>query len=209
MRGSPTMLIDISPPLSPQIVVWPGDRPFACSWSSRLRNGDSCNVGAVSMSLHTGAHADAPYHFLEEGDTVDAVALDRFVGPCTVVDLSGCARIDAADAARAARPGARLLFKTRSDSGGGPFPERFAHFTPEAAEALARAGVLLVGLDTPSVDAFDSKTLDAHKALARGGVAVLEGLDLSRAEAGEYELIALPLRLEGMDASPVRAVLRR
>lgn len=202
-------IIDISPLLSPRIAVWPGDRPFTADWTMRLRDGDSCNVGTVTMSLHTGAHADAPYHFLGGGATIDAVILESFVGPCTVVDLTGCQRIEAAEAERAAVHGGRILFKTRRDADPSSFPERFAHLAPEAAKALALVGVCLVGLDTPSVDAPDSKTLDAHKALARGGVVILEGLDLSRVEPGGYELIALPLRLEGMDASPVRAVLRR
>ena len=202
-------ILDISPPLSRRIAVWPGDRAFEPQWSMRIEDGASCNVGAVAMSLHTGAHADAPYHFLDDGAPIDAVALERFVGPCTVIGLLGRESIEAVDVAAFAARGRRLLVKTRQETDRSTFPERFAHFTPEAAEAVARAGVWLVGVDTPSVDEVDSKTLEAHKALARGGVAILEGLDLTRVEPGDYELIALPLRLEGMDASPVRAVLRR
>ncbi len=203
-------IIDISPPLSPRIAVWPGDRPFESIWTMRLRDGDSCNAGALSMSAHTGAHADAPYHFLEDGARIDAVPMESYIGECVVLDVRGEERLTMALLERLAwRDAPRALFRSRDRVDPERFPERFFHLTAEAAIQMAAAGVRLVGMDTPSVDAFTSKTLDAHKALLRGGVAILEGLDLSRVEPGRYELIAPPLRLEGMDASPVRAVLRR
>jgi arylformamidase len=202
-------LIDISPALSARIAVWPGDRPFDAAWTMTIAGGDSCNVGAVSMSVHTGAHVDAPLHVMEGGAPVDALPLEAFVGPCTVVDVGRAeviteASIASLDASRMTR----VLFKTRGRAAGAGFPDCFAHLTPAAASALVRAGARLVGLDTPSADAFTSKEMEAHRILLSAGVAILEGLDLGGVAPGAYELIALPLRLSGLDASPVRAVLR-
>ena len=203
-------LYDISRPVSPAIAVWPGDQAFHMRWTMRLASGDSCNVAAVTMSVHTGTHADAPYHFDEHGAAIADVPLEPYLGPATVVEAGAGGSIDgdtlrALDLARIRR----VLFKTRASG----LPESqwdtgFAFLTERAAQHLADSGLLLVGTDAPSVDAHDSKTLAAHRALARGGVAILESLHLAAVPPGEYELIALPLRLAGLDASPVRAVLR-
>ena len=149
----------------------------------------------------------------EGGATIGELPLAPFLGPCRVVEVPGRQRlVEAAhvDGIDLADP-PRLLLKTGSApsfASGETFPEEFTAISPELAERLAEAGTLLVGLDTPSVDPFDSRTLDAHHALARGGVAILEGLTLDKVPPGVYELIALPLRVRGLDASPVRAVLR-
>jgi arylformamidase len=135
--------------------------------------------------------------------------LDRYLGPCRVVKVPPQPLIEVRhlDGIDLSHP-PRLLFKSESVRDRRSFPERFTALSPEVAALLGEKGVLLVGMDTPSVDPFDSKTLDAHHALFRGGVAILEGLVLDGVPEGIYELIALPLRLAGLDASPVRAVLR-
>ncbi len=201
-------LIDISQRLEPGIAVWPGDTQFHSFWVMQLGQGDSCNVGSVTMSLHTGTHADAPLHFVPNGLAPADSALDAFIGPALVVDATG------ADAIRpehvdsiTERDAKRVLFRTDTAD-----PKRwndgFAYFTPEAARMLIDRRVVLVGIDTPSVDKSDSKTLTSHKLFASANIAILENLMLSHVAAGRYELIALPLKLAGMDASPVRAILR-
>ncbi|MEO6461581.1 MAG: cyclase family protein, partial [Candidatus Eisenbacteria bacterium] len=182
------------------------------AWSPEA--GDAVTVCKVTMSPHTGAHADAPLHVGAGDGDAASLPLDAYWGPCVVVDMVGVTEIDGAAVGRAlAATGAgwecgRVLFRTQA----APldhFPERFAHFTPEGAAALAALpGLRLVGIDTFSVDAADSKDLSAHRHLFSAGIVILEGLDLSAVEAGRYELVALPLALEGADASPVRAALR-
>jgi len=201
-------IIDISQPLNEAIATWPGDTEFRPFWVSRLDRGDSCNVGSLTFSLHTGTHLDAPLHFIARGTAAAEIDLAACIGPALVIDLSGVqsilpehlATVETGDVER-------LLLKT-----GTARPERFdpdfAALTPTAAEYLAGAGIRLVGIDTPSVDRSDSKDLSAHKALAKAGVVILENLRLDAVAEGTYELIALPLKLEGMDASPVRAILR-
>jgi arylformamidase len=200
-------IIDISQPLTRGMAVWPGDQPYESRWSARISAGSSVNVGAVTMSLHTGTHADAALH-VADGDTpIDQMPLEAYVGPAVVVEAYA---VDALtpkllvgiDLQRYPR----VLFRTRQ-SQSGIWEEPFAFISAELARNLVAAGVRLVGLDTPSVDAVDSKTLDAHHILFGGRVANLENLLLEHVAPGYYELIALPLRIEGMDGSPVRAVL--
>jgi arylformamidase len=202
-------LIDISPPLTESVAVWPGDTAFRVRWVGRMDQGGSCNVAALTTTPHVGAHADGPLHFQPDGEGIGKVALDPYLGRCRVVDVTGSTVIDADAVAGIEVGGAsRLLFKT------GTFPDLerwntdFAYFDPAFIRRLGRMGVRLVGIDTPSVDPFDSKDLPAHHALLELGMRNLEGLDLAEVPAGEYELIALPLRLVDVDSSPVRAVLR-
>lgn len=201
-------LIDISQTLDTGIATWAGDTAFSPFWVMRLESGDSCNVGSVTMSLHTGTHADAPRHFLADGAAPSELDLAAFVGPAVVLDLTGVRKI-LPEHLTEVEPGKveRILFKTQT-ARADRFDGDFAHLSPDAAQFLANAGVCLVGIDTPSVDQSDSKTLDAHKTLASAGIVILENLVLSTVPADRYELIALPLKLSGMDASPVRAVLR-
>lgn len=209
-------LYDISPPVHPGIPVWPGDTPYRTELAWAIARGASVNVSALTTTSHVGAHADAPFHVEDGGATVERLPIEPFLGPCRVVEvppeplilpehLTGSGGgIDLADPPR-------LLLKTGSvpsRDGGARFPESFSALSPELARALGEAGALLVGIDTPSVDPFDSKDLPAHHALVAGGVANLEGLVLAEVPAGLYEVVALPLRLVGLDASPVRAVLR-
>lgn len=204
-------LIDISQTLKAGIATWPGDTAFAPFRVMRLESGDSCNVGSVTMSLHTGTHADAPRHFLADGATPAEMDLSPFIGKARVLDLTGVRTILPEHlgelAAGKTERIERVLFRTgtaRADH----FSGTFAHLSENAARLLAEQGVLLVGIDTPSVDPGDSKDLRTHRVLAGAGISILENLVLAHVPPGPYELIALPLKLDGMDASPVRAVLR-
>jgi arylformamidase len=177
---------DITQPLAPGVPVWPGDHAFATGWTSRLRDGAACNVGYLAMSCHTGTHIDAPYHFAETGATIEKVPLQACVGPCVVLPLERLAEAAGEE---------RVLLRS-----GGRAP------TAEALAALP--GLHLLGTDAASVDDEATETLAVHHALWHRGVVILEGLVLDAVPDGRYELIALPLRLAGMDAAPVRALLR-
>jgi arylformamidase len=212
------VIVDISPRVRPGSVVWPGDTPFALEIAWSPAHGDAVTVSRLTMSPHTGAHADAPLHVGAGPGDVASLPLDAFWGPCVVLDWraevarSPRGAIEANDLeARAGEfPGVeRALFRTL-DRPLESFPVSFPHFTAEAARWLgARAGMRLVGIDTFSVDSPDSTELAAHRALFGAGLVVLEELDLTDAVPGAWELCALPLRIEGGDASPVRAALRR
>jgi arylformamidase len=203
------MLYDISPTIRPQIPVWPGDTPYAARLAWSIADGASVNVSAITTTPHLGAHADAPFHTEPRGDSIAEMPLERYLGPCRVVKVPAVALIEPrhVEGVDLASP-SRLLFHSDSVRDRKTFPERFTALSPELAALLGERGVLLVGMDTPSVDPFDSKELPAHHALARAGVAILEGLLLDGVPEGVYELIALPLKLAGLDASPIRAVLR-
>lgn len=203
------MLYDLSPLIRSEIPVWPGDTPFQSRLTWSIADGASVNLSAITTTPHLGSHADAPFHTEPRGEGIADMPLDRYLGPCRVVKVPPLPLIEPRhlDGIDLANP-ARLLFKSESVRDRKTFPERFTAISPELAVLLAERGVLLVGMDTPSVDPFDSKTLDAHHALFRGGIAILEGLVLDGVPEGIYELIALPLKMSGLDASPVRAVLR-
>ena len=203
------MLYDISPTVRPEIPVWPGDTPFQARLAWSIAAGASVNVAAVETTLHLGSHADAPFHTEPRGEGMAEVPLERYLGPCRVVKVPAAPLIEPrhVEGIDLASP-SRLLFRSDSVRDRRAFPERFTALSPELAALLGERGVLLVGMDTPSVDPFDSKALPAHHALARGGVAILEGLVLDGVPEGVYELIALPIKLAELDASPVRAVLR-
>ncbi len=200
--------IDVSRPLVAGTACWPGDVPFAFRLGWTIASGASVNVGAIETSVHTVTHCDAPYHFDNAGAGVDELSLETFIGPARVVDVRGCrcwrdrlSSIDLSDCPR-------VLFRT----GGWPdttrFPETIPVMEPDLPDWLADRGVRLIGVDLPSVDALDSKTLDNHHALGRRGITIVEGLWLDEVPDGRYELIALPLKIIGADGSPLRAVLR-
>jgi arylformamidase len=205
----PVTLHDISPPLAPDLAVWPGDAPLSRELVADLRSGDVATVSTLRATVHLGAHLDAPSHYAPNGATIDACPLERFVGPCQVVRVATQpgARIQA-DALPATFTAPRVLIATGTYPDPTQFNEDFAGLHPSAVEHLAAAGVGLIGVDTPSVDRVADEDLPAHQACARTGVLILEGLRLERVPEATYELIALPLRLVGFDASPVRAVLR-
>jgi arylformamidase len=206
-RQSP--LYDISWPVRTGSPVWPGDAPCTLAWTMRRAEGASVNVSELRMSVHTGTHADGPLHVADGALPIGSVPLEPYLGPARVYDVRQHPRIDDAVVDLVVRtPSPRVLFRTGCWTSGGRFPEVFPAITPSAARRLLDAGVRLVGTDAPSVDPFDSKQLETHHILGAAGCAILENLLLRDVPEGEYELIALPLRLEEADASPVRAVLR-
>jgi arylformamidase len=202
-------LIDLTRPLSPAIPPWPGDASVRFSFNARIRDGASCNVGHLSLSVHNGTHADAPYHFTDEGVTIDQVPLDTYVGPVWVIDARGCTTLKKelfAGSDWSLAP--RVLVRTGAWTDPQVFPVTWPILDADVPELLGRAGVKLLGLDAPSVDELTSQDLPNHHALHRAGISILENLCLDEAPTGLHELIALPLRLVGADGSPVRAVLR-
>jgi arylformamidase len=212
MTGKPPVaasrFIDISPRISPRIDVWPGDVPYKSHKSARLADGGGIDLGSLHTTYHVGAHTDAPQHYRLGGRDAAQLPLDPYHGECQVVEVKARRGMRFGRKDLKQEPTApRILFKT----GTFPDPEAwnndFAAPEPALIEELGRAGVLLVGFDTPSTDLFDSKGLPAHQALFAHGMMNLEGLVLSHVKPGLYTLIALPLPLEDADASPVRAVL--
>jgi arylformamidase len=203
-------LWDISPPLRLGIPVWPGDTEFAAERSWQLDDACPVNVSRITLSTHTGAHADAPLHYDASGAPVGGLDLERYLGRCRVVHAIGVRPlIRAADILDHLPVGTtRLLIRTYREAPQLRWDSEFAAIDSALIDALASRGVVLIGVDTPSLDPQDSKTMDAHHAVRRHGLSILEGLVLDAVEPGEYELIALPLALADLDAAPVRAVLR-
>lgn len=201
-------LIDISPEVSAGLEGWRGDTRFEASSRWSLAAGDSCNVARITLSAHLGAHADAPLHVAPGAADAASLALDPYLGPARVIQCAGIAAVGPEEALWAAGAPRALYRVLPEGTPRGRFPGTFAPLTPDGARALARLGVRLYGTDAPSVDPADSRALEAHHALREAGIAILEGLELAEVPAGDYELIALPLRWRGVDAAPVRAVLR-
>ncbi|GMV42272.1 MAG: kynurenine formamidase [Myxococcales bacterium] len=205
-------IIDISPVVSPRIAVWPGDVAFRRTVALSIAAGDNLELSSVETTLHVGAHADAPSHYLLGAPGIGERSLDLYVGPCQViaVDVPRGERIRPNHLPRGLRiTSPRVLFKTGSFPDPERFNEDFVALSPELVHLVAAEGGRLVGIDTPSIDPCHDKELRSHAAVAAHDMAVLEGLVLDHVEPGAYTLIALPLRLAGADASPVRAVLLR
>ena len=202
-------ILDISPPVHAGSPVFPGDAPFQLQWAARIGPGCPVNVSAITMSPHVGAHADAPLHYDAQGATIGDVPLDAFLGPCRVIHAIARGPLmkpeHIAHALEKLPP--RVLVRT-CERAPTAWSEDFAAFAPETIALLAARGVKLVGIDSQSVDPATSKTLDSHQLLLKHDLRVLENLVLDDVPAGDYELIALPLKLVTADASPVRAVLR-
>ena len=200
------VILDISPLLSPRLAVWPGDTPFTLA----ALEASGTRLGSLHTTLHLGAHADASCHVLGAGKGIHAMALEPYLGTCEVIEvrLPAAARILPEHLPGPIRA-PRVLFKTSSHPDPTRFVEDFVALSPELIRHLVAQDAVLVGIDTPSVDLFSSAALECHHALFEAGLCNLEGLDLSAAEPGLYTLVALPLRLEGGDGSPVRAVLMK
>lgn len=202
-------LYDISRPLKQGMPTWPGDTPFQYEVSWPKSDSGSVNVGKLTMSIHTGTHVDAPFHFDDEGRKITDLDLNLYVGQAKLVDVAGRTSIGADDLANIDLTGIiRLLLRTSSWSDPDQFPESICYLRPDLAPFLAEKGIRLIGVDVPSVDPLDSKELPAHHGLHQNDIHILEGLWLEDVEPGIYELIALPLQIEEADGSPVRAVLR-
>jgi len=203
-------LWDISPAIAPDSPLFPGDTAYSQQWTATIAPGCPVNLSAITMSPHIGAHADAPLHYGAGAATIGQVDLAPYLGPCRVIHAIGCGPLvrpeHLAHALTADLP-PRVLVRTCTTAPTAWSPE-FSAFAPETIAALAALGVMLVGIDSQSVDPADSKTLDSHHNLLRLNLRVLENLVLDDVPAGDYELIALPLKLTHADASPVRAVLR-
>lgn len=204
-------LYDISPALTPEIAVFPGDTPLTREVLMEMKRGDNITLSTLHSTVHVGAHADGPNHYGRDGRAIDEQPLDRYLGPCQVVRVVDCprgGRFGARHLGGAEITQQRVLFATGSYPDSNHFNQDFCAVDPEFVDFLAARGVITVGVDTPSVDTADSKNLPAHRRIFEHDIAILEGLRLDDVPPGEYELIALPLNLVGFDASPVRAVLR-
>ena len=202
-------IYDLTHSLRPGIAVWPGDTPYRRTISQSIRAGDSTNGSVISLSLHTGTHLDSPGHYLDGGPTVEKLDLALLVGPARLVTAEprgGLIQPESLEAALADRP-LRLLVRANRPTDLSQFPEKFAAFSAEAAEAIVQAGVRVLGIDAPSVDAFDAGDLPVHRTLGKVGGVILENLRLSEPPDGDYQLIALPLKIEGGDGSPVRVAV--
>jgi len=201
--------IDISRPIHTGMPRWPGDTPAEFKLVATIPQGGAVNVGRLTMSIHTGTHADAPFHYNDHGAKIDAVPVETFVGPARVVDIRGQATITTTRLATEnflATP--RVLFKSDSWPDPAVFPPDWPLLAPDVPAWLAARGVRLIGLDVPSVDQLGSKDLPIHHACDAAGLIILENLDLRAVAPGTYELIALPLKIKDGDGSPLRAVLR-
>ena len=204
------MLYDISVAVRVGTPEWPGDAPFECGWTTRIAGGASVNLSTIAGSPHVGTHADAPLHVDDGWPATDALPLAAFIGRALLIDVSDVAEGPlplAADDPRLDRV-ERLLMRTSRTIADGAFPAAWPVLAVQTATALAARGLRLLGVDAPSVDERENRTLDVHRALFAGGAFVLENLDLRHVPEGRYELIAPPQRLVGLDAAPVRAVLR-
>ena len=202
---------DISPPVHAGSPVFPGDACYSSVWAARIGPGCPVNVGTLTLSPHTGAHADAPLHYDDTGAAIGAVGLEPYLGPCRVIHaIDRGPLITWAHLAHAIDDSLppRVLVRTYAAMPVDRWDGALAAYAPQTLERLADHGVTLIGIDTASIDPADSKTLDSHQVIRRRGLRVLENLMLDDVPEGDYELIALPLKLTTADASPVRAVLR-
>lgn len=199
---------DLSPRIHAGLAVWPGDVAYQREVALSMAEGANLDLSSIRTTLHLGAHADAPSHFGLHAPAMDDVELAPYYGPCEVmaVEIPRGERILPRHLPRSVSA-PRVLFRTGTFPDPDRFNEDFASLSPELIRHLHARGVVLVGLDTPSVDPFASKALESHQALLETGMRNLEGLCLAGLPEGRYTLIALPLRLVGADASPVRAVL--
>ena len=203
-------LIDISPVVDETIAVWPGDTPYVRTINTDMTAGENLTLSDIRTTVHVGAHADSPSHYIEAGQDIASRKLDYYIGACVVLhvdDVRG-RRIMPSDLHGKDITAARVLLRTGTFPDPRAWNDDFASLSPELVDFLHERGVITIGIDTPSVDPMESKALEAHHALAQHDMANLEGLVLDHVAEGTYELIALPLRLAGADGSPVRAVLR-
>jgi arylformamidase len=216
-------IFDISRALSDDLAPWPGDTPFHFGLKWKMAEGATVNVGAINMGVHNGTHADAMFHFDESGNPIDRMPLDAYVGDAVVVDLTGLfaragneldrtrqigiADLESFSASLEQAP--RLLLKTGVWKDSKVFPEWIPVLARDVPEWLRERNVKSLGLDLPSVDPIEAKKLTNHYALAAARIAIIESLDLSEVEAGIYRFAALPLKIAGGDAGPVRAILWR
>jgi len=210
---------DISRTLSDGLAEWPGDEPFHFRLTKTMAEGQSINLGAIGMSVHNGTHADAQFHFDTNGESIEKAPLEIYLGRAAVVDLTEAFSRskqkhlitveDLQPYAEEIAESSRLLVKTGRWSDSTVFPNQIPVIAADVPSWLQKSGVRLIGLDLPSVDEIDSKSLQNHNALAAVGIAIVESLDLTRVGSGIYNFAALPLKIAGADGAPMRAVLWR
>lgn len=204
-----TNWIDITQTLTNDMAHWPGDRPFTYEVAATKEQTGSANVGKITTSVHMGTHVDSPFHFDNDGITIEQIPIETYIGKAKVIDVSSYHTITPDVLRDYDLDGVeRLLLHTSLPNNPKHFPEEIPLLHPSIAAYLASKGVLLLGIDMPSVDPITSKSLDTHHALHKHGIHILENLMLDEVPPGSYELVALPLRIAGADGSPVRAVIR-
>ena len=214
MAHAPRRIWDISPPVFEGAPVFPGDAPYQQEWTATLTDSCPVNLSRITLSPHVGAHADAPLHYDPQGQTIGLMDLEPFLGPCRVVHCMGVRPLVQWEHIRHAIENTttplppRVLVRTYTHMPVDRWDPHLAAYAPATVQRLADLGVRLIGIDTASIDPADSKTLDSHQVIRRSGIRVLENLVLDDVPEGDYELIALPLKLVQADASPVRAILR-
>jgi len=205
--------IDITVPLRTNMVHWPGDPDVRIERIQDMERGDPCNVSLLSMGSHTGTHMDAPVHFVRGGSALDVMPLNATIGAARVIEIGDPEAVHAVELrSHRIRRGERILFKTRNSSrcwGDAEFIEDFVYIGRDAAEYLAQRRVRTVGVDYLSVGGFHHDSHETHVALLRAGIWIIEGLNLSRVRPGPYELICLPLKIQGGDGGPARAIIRK
>jgi arylformamidase len=204
--------IDVSVPVHSGMVHWPGDPEVVIERVQSIAKGDEANLTRIDMSAHTGTHMDAPLHFFEDDPAIEELPLEIAVGPARVIAIEGEEPIDRGQLEGLdIGSGERILFRTRNSDRAWAerdFDPGFVYVSLEAAELLGEVGVALVGVDYLSVGAYEGDGAETHRALLGAGAWVVEGLDLSMVDAGQYELICLPIKLVGSDGAPARALLR-
>jgi arylformamidase len=201
--------IDISPLISPSIAVFPGDTPFSRNILLDFKNNDNLLLSGINSTVHLGAHTDAPNHYHPDGEDIASRNLNYYMGKCQVIsiDLTRNARIFPDDIKNIQIQAPRILFRTNSFPDPDNWNADFNSLSPELVNYLVSQQVILIGIDTPSVDPADSKDLESHNCIYNNNLAILEGIVLENVTDGIYTLIALPLKIKEGDASPVRAVL--
>ena len=210
-------IYDVTVPIRENMPVWPGQPRVEIEQLSCIDRGDQANVSRLNLGSHTGTHVDAPYHFVEQGLTVDKLPLDLLVGPAFVAEVDGLDgnRIDVYDLASLhfPRDTRRLLIKTSNsqfwEDRLTEFEREYVHLGPKTAKWLVGRGIHLLGMDYLSVEAYGARDFRVHHTLLEAGVVILEGLNLSRVPAGPCQLLCLPLKVEGNDGAPARVLVVR
>ncbi len=209
-RPGSSRIWDISAPLDAESPAFPGDTAYTQQWVAQIAPGCPVNVSAITLSPHLGSHADAPLHYDDAGTTSGQLDLDPYIGPCRVIHAIACGPlIEWAHIEHALQDlPPRVLVRTYERMPVNRWDPDLTAYAPDTVERLADLGVKLIGIDTASIDPADSKPLLSHQVIRRRGLRVLENVVLDDVPEGDYELIALPLKLMTADASPVRAILR-
>ena len=203
-------IIDISPIISENIAVFPGDKTFERKVSLSIKDGNNIDLSSINSTVHLGAHTDAPNHYHKDGCGIDQVDLGRYYGPCQVIQAKGSdteGRIRPEDISHQTLKCQRILLKTQSFPNPNKWNDDFWSLHPDTIKYLSESNVVLIGIDTPSVDPANDQDLKSHTEIYKNRMSILEGIVLTNVEEGQYKLIALPLKIKDADASPVRAVL--